>query len=112
MTETAAAEALMKANLALERLNSHERFCEERARRADAFEAQTKQTLNEVSGKIDAAMTAISDKIERSNGRIHGRLDDVDRRFNGLNKQAISLLVTILVGGLGWVIVHLLERSP
>jgi hypothetical protein len=104
MTETAAAEALMKANLALERLNSHERFCEERARRADAFEAQTKQTLNEVSGKIDAAMTIISDKIERSNGRIHGRLD-------GMNKQIIGVLVSIVGGGIGWAIVHLLERG-
>ena len=108
MAETTAAakatEALMKANEALARLATHEQLCIERGRRADAFEAETRKTLADVSDKIDRAMASIADKIERSNGRIHGRLD-------GMNKQIIGVLVSIVMGGGAWMVNYLMERA-
>jgi hypothetical protein len=100
---TRAAEALSKANQALAQLASHEKYCEERGRRADAFEAETRKTLGDVSDKIDRGMSAITDKIERSNSRIHGRLD-------GMNKQIIGVLASVVLGGASWLAVYLLER--
>lgn len=107
MTETAAtkaAEALMKANQALAQLASHEKFCEERGRRADAFEAETRKTLGDVSDKIDRSMMAIGDKIERSNGRLHGRLD-------AMSKQIIGILVSVILAGGGWFAMELWNRT-
>jgi len=42
------------AQRALDRQNAHEKFCEERTRRAEAFEADLKHSISGIHKKIDA----------------------------------------------------------
>ncbi|MEE9451853.1 MAG: hypothetical protein V3V61_03745 [Gammaproteobacteria bacterium] len=46
-------EARSMARSALDKLSSHEKFCEERNRRADAFEAEMKRGLARIHQRMD-----------------------------------------------------------
>jgi len=57
-------EARSVSQRALDKIEAHEKFCEERARKADLFETKTSSDLS-----------TIGDKLHNGLGRLHERLD-------------------------------------
>lgn len=87
MTETVDHEARSSAALALQKIESHERFCEERARKAEIFEAEVRVGIRDMANSFDKGLT-----------RIHERLDAFQRVVIGV---ALTALATG-VGGIFW----------
>lgn len=89
MTDAIDHEARSSAALALQRIESHERFCEERARKAEIFEKEVRIGIRDMTTSFDKGLT-----------RIHERLDAFQRVVIGV---ALTALVTG-VGGAFWLL--------
>lgn len=84
-------EARRIAALALSRIEQHEKHCEERARKAEIFEAEMRSGMRDISASVKEGV-----------GRIHGRLDNLIRgALIGAIGLVISLVAYIYVTGLG-----------
>lgn len=86
MTESVDHEARQTAAIALQRIEAHERFCEERARKADIFEKEVRIGIRDMTASFDKGLT-----------RIHERLDAFQRVVIGVG-------MTALVGTVGGVL--------
>lgn len=87
MTETIDHEARSAAAMALQKIESHEKFCEERARNAEIFEKEVRIGIRDMTTSFDKGLT-----------RIHERLDAFQRVVIGV---ALTALISG-VGGLFW----------
>lgn len=79
----AAQKASDTAQRALDKIESHTRYCEERARRAAVFEADMRSEMRNLTGDFKEAFN-----------RIHERLD-------AINKGTVTLQRAIIIGGGG-----------
>lgn len=92
MTDVVDHEARQNAAIALQKIEAHERFCEERARKAEAFETEMRESLRDVNVAVTKGLT-----------RIHERLDAVQRIFITMGSAAI-------IGFLGSVLWYLANK--
>lgn len=87
MTDTVDHEARRISAMALQKIESHEKFCEERARKAEIFESEIRVGIREMTASFDKGLT-----------RIHERLDQFQRMSIGF---ALATVVTAM-GGILW----------
>ena len=77
--------ALMIAQRAMDRLDSHEKHCDERSRRADAFEAEMRKAIPD-----------IAETLSKGLARVHSRLD-------GLIKTGMFGAITIVLALISYI---------
>lgn len=91
MTDAIDHEARQNAAIALQRIEAHERFCEERARKADIFEKEVRIGIRDMTASFDKGLT-----------RIHERLDAFQRVVIG---GGLAALIGT-VGGVLWFLAN------
>lgn len=83
-------EARKTAALALQKIEAHEKFCEERARKSEVFESEMRVGMKEIAGQFRDGI-----------GRIHARLDDFQKKGFW---AAVTVVTTAGLGTLMWLI--------
>ena len=86
-------EARTLAKLALQKTETLEKFCEERARKAELFETEMRSAVNNINESVKGGLT-----------RIHSRFDTLI--FWGL-----TTAVGAVIAGGGCIIIYLLNKD-
>lgn len=86
-------EARRKSDLALEKIAAHEKYCEERGRKAETFESEMRSDFKEMHKCFREGLNLIHE------------------RLNLLIRTALFALLTVLMGGAGTVIWWLVQNQ-
>ena len=97
-------EARSRADRLSDRQDAHERFCEERARRAELFESEMKSSTANLTERLSNGVARIHQKMEDTEKeRSDRRIIEAQEQAKLATRQNVLWLVftTILVGVVG-----------
>lgn len=82
--------ARTQAALALQKIEQHERFCEERARKSEIFEAEVRTGIKDMTVSFEAGLASL-----------HDRLNSMQQKIVLLLASAI---LSAMVGAIWWLL--------